>query len=101
MMRLLKVFFPATLDSSTIPIMPLIDSTLATLRADIAAGPHELFVVLTSATSETSGKPWCPYCVLAEPAIQRVFGDGDKCESSRLLVSVAQLPLSPADPQTL
>ncbi|KAL1404866.1 hypothetical protein Q8F55_008477 [Vanrija albida] len=52
--------------------MPLIESTVETLRADIAAGPSPLFVVFSSKPG-ADGKPWCGYCVKAEPDIERVF----------------------------
>ncbi|WOO86275.1 uncharacterized protein LOC62_07G009757 [Vanrija pseudolonga] len=52
--------------------MPLIESSVETLRADIAAGPSPLFVIFSSKPGD-DGKPWCGFCVKAEPDIERIF----------------------------
>lgn len=53
------------------------DPSVATLRADIAAGPSPLFVIFSSKPGE-DGKPWCGFCVKAEPGIEKVFS-GEPC----------------------
>lgn len=50
-----------------------------TLRDEISKGPNLLFVVFSSNPGD-SGKPWCGYCVKAEPDTDGVFKNGDARE---------------------
>lgn len=60
--------------------MPLIETTVNSLKADIANAPSEdIFLVLSSAKDET-GETWCIYCSLIEDEVDQVFGKEENCK---------------------
>ncbi|EKD01217.1 hypothetical protein A1Q2_04540 [Trichosporon asahii var. asahii CBS 8904] len=68
--------------------MPLIPTTIETLKADLARAPVDDVFLILSGTEDANGQSWCHYCNLARPDIERVFSSDDKCECNAFPVTV-------------